>query len=66
MVSHWQSWLSPRPSPRTKTLRDAAVTGHGGAVLYEFRPDYKGHRAVRETHYLREKIVRKGNSGPPL
>lgn len=57
-----------RPSPqRTKTVQDASVTSHGGAVLHEFPPEgYKGHRAVRETHYIREKIVREGNSGPPL
>lgn len=65
MVYNWQLWLSPRPTQRTKTVQDASVLAAQNSILYEF-PVHKGHRAVRETHYLREKSVREGKSGPPL
>lgn len=34
-------------------------------VLYEFHT-YKGHKTVKETHYINSKSVREGKSGPPL
>lgn len=65
MVYNWQLWLSPRPTQRTKSVQEASVFDAEGSILYEF-PQYKGHRAVRETHYLSSKTVRDGKSGPPL
>lgn len=65
VYSSWQRWLSPRPTQRSKTVQDASVIAHEGAIVYEF-PVHKGHRAVQETHYLREQSVREGRSGPPL
>lgn len=65
VCSSWQRWLSPRPTQRSKTVQYASVIAHEGAIVYEF-PVHKGHRAVRETHYLRDRSVREGKSGPPL
>lgn len=65
MVYRWQLWLSPRPTQRTKSVQQTSILGAEQAILYDF-PTHKGHRAVRETHYLNKKIVRDGKSGPPL
>lgn len=65
MAPSWQHWLSPRPAQRTKYVHDASVRDEHGSILFEF-PMYKGHRAVRETHDLKEQNVREGRSGPPL
>ncbi|KAF3763872.1 hypothetical protein M406DRAFT_323355 [Cryphonectria parasitica EP155] len=65
MAYNWQLWLSARPTQRTKSVQNATVPSAGDAILYEF-PVHNGLRAVRETHYLSNKTVRDGKSGPPL
>lgn len=64
--SRIQQWLSPRPAQRTTTAHDASVTAPEGAILYDFVRNTTGLAAVRETHYLSNKGVREGKSGPPL
>ncbi|KAK3320795.1 hypothetical protein B0T19DRAFT_478005 [Cercophora scortea] len=66
MVYAWQLWLSPRPPQRTDTSQDAAVLGMHDDVLYNFRTDADGRRVVQETHFIKNKSVREGLSGPPL
>lgn len=65
MIYKLQQFLSPRPSQLTKSVQHDAVFSAGEDILYEF-PVHKGHRTVRETHYLSKKSVRDGKSGPPL
>lgn len=64
--SRLQQWLSPRAAQRTTTAHDASVTAPEGAILYDFVKNTAGLSAVRETHYLSNKGVREGKSGPPL
>ncbi|KAI0125621.1 hypothetical protein BJ170DRAFT_684881 [Xylariales sp. AK1849] len=66
MVSSWQHWLSPRPTERTNSALQPTVYSRGDAILYEFLTEDDGRRAVRETHYWSNKLVRDGLSGPPL
>ncbi|KAK7729332.1 hypothetical protein SLS63_006205 [Diaporthe eres] len=64
--SRLQQWLSPRPAQRTATAHHASVTAPEDAILYGFVKNAAGLSAVRETHYLSNKGVREGKSGPPL
>lgn len=61
-----QQWLSPRPPHRTTIAHDATVTAPEDAILYDFLTNAACLSAVRETHYLSNKGVREGKSGPPL
>lgn len=66
MVSALQRWLSPRPKERTITHHYIAFPHLGDAALYEpfSKPD--GSWIVRETHYIKNALVKAGLSGPPL
>jgi uncharacterized cupin superfamily protein len=64
--SRLQQWLSPRPAQRTTTAHEASVFAPEDAVLYNFIQNAEGLSAVRETHYISNKVVRGGRSGPPL
>ena len=66
MLWRWQLWLSPRPLQRTVTSSEHHILGPHGAALYEFLADNNGRWTVRETHYINNRIVREGLSGPPL
>ena len=66
MVRSWQLWLSPRPLQRTNTSHQPAVLAADGAALFEFKKEDDGRWVVVETHYMDNKIVREGRSGPPL
>lgn len=66
MVRRWQLWLSPRPQQRTNTSRQPTVLAADEAALFEFRKEDDGRWVVVETHYLDNKLVREGRSGPPL
>ena len=62
----WQLWLSPRPLQRTNTSAQSAILAEHGAALFEFKKDDDGSWVVVETHYMDNKLVREGQSGPPL
>lgn len=64
--SRLQQWLSPRPAQRTTTAHHASVLAPEDAIMYNFVHNGAGLPAVRETHYIRNKGVREGRSGPPL
>ncbi|KAH8767421.1 hypothetical protein F5883DRAFT_522015 [Diaporthe sp. PMI_573] len=64
--SRLQQWLSPRPAQRTTTAHQASVLAPEDAIMYDFVKNAAGLSAVRETHYIRNKGVREGKSGPPL
>ena len=66
MVHSWQLWLSPRPLERSKTSHQTAVLAADDAALFEFKKEDDGRWVVVETHYMDNKIVREGRSGPPL
>jgi len=66
MARSWQLWLSPRPLQRTNTSRQKAVLAADDAALFEFKKENDGRWVVVETHYMNNKIVREGRSGPPL
>ncbi|KAK3683970.1 hypothetical protein B0T22DRAFT_520386 [Podospora appendiculata] len=66
MVYSWQLWLSPRPLQRTDRARDPAILGATDGVLYNFCTEPDGRRVVQETHYIKDKAVKEGLSGPPL
>ncbi|KIA75780.1 hypothetical protein HK57_00394 [Aspergillus ustus] len=68
MARPWQLWLSRRPLRRTGVPWQQAgslLSAHG-AALFEFLRDNDGRWVVRETHYINNEIVRRGESGPPL
>ena len=67
MVRSWQLWLSPRPPQRTNTSNQSAILAADGVALFEFKKENNdGRWVVVETHYMDNKIVREGRSGPPL
>jgi hypothetical protein len=66
MVWAWQVWLSPRPSKRTRTSSEPAVLAAYDAALFEFLQESDGRWVVRETHYIDNKLVTDGLSGPFL
>ena len=66
MARGWQHWLSPRPLRRTATTSESRILAAHDAALFEFSKEEEGHWMVRETHYIDNKIVRDGLSGPPL
>ncbi|PHH80588.1 hypothetical protein CDD80_847 [Ophiocordyceps camponoti-rufipedis] len=66
MVQAWQLWLSPRPTRRTSTTSETSLLAAHDAALFEFLTDEDGRWVVQETHYMNNKVVRDGLSGPPL
>ncbi|KAF1922274.1 uncharacterized protein M421DRAFT_413326 [Didymella exigua CBS 183.55] len=66
MASAWQHWLSPRPKQRSITNTLTAFPHLGDAALYEPLSKPNGLWVVRETHRIKNPIVKAGLSGPPL
>ncbi|KAH4116037.1 hypothetical protein HBH64_047200 [Parastagonospora nodorum] len=66
MVWAWQEWLSPRPKQRTITTTQTAFPHLGDAALYEPLSKPNGLWVIRETHYIKDPIVKAGLSGPPI
>ncbi|KAF2685187.1 hypothetical protein K458DRAFT_365440 [Lentithecium fluviatile CBS 122367] len=66
MARGWQHWLSPRPLRRTATSSEPRILAAHDAALFEFLKDEDGRWVVRETHYIDNKVVRDGLSGPLL
>ncbi|KAI1377705.1 hypothetical protein F4677DRAFT_415280 [Hypoxylon crocopeplum] len=66
MVSGWQLWLSPRPLRRTVFPSERHILSAHNAALFEFLEHDDGRTFIRETHYVDNKVVRDGLSGPPL
>lgn len=66
MAWAWQQWLSPRPKQRSITNMLTAFPHLGDAALYEPLSKPNGLWVVRETHYIKNPLVKAGLSGPPL
>ncbi|RDA93289.1 hypothetical protein CP533_2046 [Ophiocordyceps camponoti-saundersi (nom. inval.)] len=66
MVWAWQLWLSPRPLRRTTATSNHSLLAAHDAALFEFLEDQHGRWVVQETHYIKNKVVKDGLSGPPL
>lgn len=65
MVWAWQLWLSPRPQ-RSVIASDSCIYSSDKAARFEFLKEDDGRWVVRETHYIDNKLVKDGLSGPPL
>ncbi|KAI0120165.1 hypothetical protein GGR51DRAFT_545177 [Nemania sp. FL0031] len=66
MAWWWQLWLSPRPLRRTNISTQSSFVTAGNAARFDILTEDDGRWGVRETHDIKNPIVKAGLSGPPL
>ncbi|KAF1919307.1 hypothetical protein BDU57DRAFT_512329 [Ampelomyces quisqualis] len=66
MVWPWKQWPSPPRRQRSMTNPLSAFHHLGDAALYEPLSMPNGRWVIRETHYIKNPLVKAGLSGPPI